>query len=232
MSIKSQDDKSSNVFYIDPSIVEDNQKSATIQKNYKKTYGLNELGINAYKVHRNLKPAILIEKAITNGEGILTDTGELSVTNGDFTDISPHNIYIIGDDVDREVFKAVREETIKYLSNQEVFIFDGFAETDHQRRCKLRVINELPSHNLFIRDILISPTAEELAAFGMPDFTILMAPGCTINSKRYDLRSGCVIMIDNDAHIAIIAGQQYSGDIRNAILPVINYILPAVGGEA
>lgn len=49
---------------------------------------------------------------------------------------------------------------------QESYIFDGFAGADPEHRRKFRVINELPSQNLFIRDLLIRPTAEELATFG------------------------------------------------------------------
>ena len=62
-------------FMIDPSIVEDSRETAVIQDNYKETYGLDELGMYPYKVHRNLSPTVLIEKALRNSEGILTDTG-------------------------------------------------------------------------------------------------------------------------------------------------------------
>ena len=84
-------DEQKSFFMIDPAIVEDNKKSYAIQESYKETYGLDALGINPSIVHRNLSPTVLIEKAIRNGEGILTDTGALAVTTGKFTGRSPHD---------------------------------------------------------------------------------------------------------------------------------------------
>ena len=91
-------DEQKSFFMIDPAIVEDNKKSYAIQESYKETYGLDTLGINPSIVHRNLSPTVLIEKAIRNGEGILTDTGALAVTTGKFTGRSPHDKYIVDTD--------------------------------------------------------------------------------------------------------------------------------------
>ena len=91
-------DEQKSFFMIDPAIVEDNKKSYAIQASYKETYGLDTLGINPSIVHRNLSPTVLIEKAIRNGEGILTDTGALAVTTGKFTGRSPHDKYIVDTD--------------------------------------------------------------------------------------------------------------------------------------
>lgn len=227
-------------FMIDPSIVEDSRESAVIQDNYKETYGLDELGMYPYKVHRNLSPTVLIEKALKNNEGILTDTGALAVTTGKFTGRSPNDKYIVDTDgvhglinwgdvnrpVDRDVFNAIKEEMIRFLDNSEVFIFDGFAGADPQHRRKIRVINEMPSQNLFIRDLLIRPTAEELATFGEADYTILVAPGYKCNAKRYGIHSEAAIMIDYEAHFAIIAGSQYSGEIKKTVFSIMNFAMP------
>lgn len=225
---------------IDPSIVADNNESYAIQETYVETYGLDKLGFRPSVVRRNLSPTVLIEKAIRNQEGILTDTGALAVTTGKFTGRSPKDKYIVDTDgvhdlinwgdvnrpISRDVFNAVRDEMIKFLDEQEVFIFDGYAGADPKYRRKFRVINELPSQNLFIRDLLIRPSAEELERFGEADYTILVAPGYKCNAKRYGLHSEAAIIIDYEAHFAIIAGSQYSGEIKKTVFSIMNYVMP------
>ncbi len=44
-----------------------------------------------------------------------------------------------------------------------------------QYRIKVRIVCARPYHALFIQNMLIRPTEEELVDFGAPDFTILNA---------------------------------------------------------
>jgi ATP-dependent phosphoenolpyruvate carboxykinase len=45
---------------------------------------MKKSGMKVDRAYWNLKPAMLIEAAIKNGEGQLTDTGALSVSTGTF----------------------------------------------------------------------------------------------------------------------------------------------------
>lgn len=63
------------------------------------------------------------------------------------------------------------------MSDKELFVFKGFAGADKKYRRKFTVINELACQNLFIHQLLIRPTKEELDNFGLTDYTILVAPG-------------------------------------------------------
>ncbi len=54
-----------------------------------------------------------------------------------------------------------------------------------QCRYKIRVVCGRPYHALFMHNMLIRPTEEELASFGKPDFTIYNAGGFPAN------RSAC-----------------------------------------
>ena len=148
------------------------------------TYGIEKLGIIAPKaVYRNLTPAQLTEAALRRGEGTLSNTGALVVTTGKYTGRSPKDKFIVDTDgvhneiawgkvnrpISREKYNSIRGKITAYLQNREIFIFDGFAGADKKYTQKFRVINELASQNLFIHQLLIRPTAEELASYGNPD---------------------------------------------------------------
>lgn len=49
-----------------------------------------------------------------------------------------------------------------------------------QARCKIRVICARPYHALFMHNMLIRPTPEELEQFGEPDFVIYNSGGCSV----------------------------------------------------
>ena len=203
-------------------------------------YGVDRLGIAPSAVYRNLCPAELVEKTIIRGEGRLTDKGALLVNTGKYTGRSPKDKFIVDSEgvheniswgnvnrpVSREVFNSIKKDMIEYMNNKEVFIFDGFAGADKKFTRKFRVINELPSQNLFIRNLLIRPTEEELKNFGEADFTILAAPGYKCAPEKYGINSEAAIIIDYEAKFAIIAGSAYSGEIKKTVFAVMNYVMP------
>ena len=141
------------------------------------TYGLEKLGIiNPTAVYRNLTPAQLTEAALRRGEGTLSKTGALVVTTGKYTGRSPEDKFIVDTPaihdqiawgkvnrpITKEKFDAIKAKMVAYLQNREIFIFDGMAGADPACTKKFRVVNELASQNLFIHQLLIRPTAEEL----------------------------------------------------------------------
>ena len=205
------------------------------------TYGLEKLGITEPKiVYRNLEPAVLTEKALARGEGQLTATGALAVLTGKYTGRSPKDKFIVDSEgvhdkiawgsvnvpTTRETYQAIRKEMIEYLNGKEVYIFDGFAGADQKYTRKFRIVNELASQNLFIHQLLIRPTKEQLEAFGDADFTIIAAPGYKCDPEKFGINSEAAIIIDYEAHEAIIAGSQYSGEIKKTVFSVMNYIMP------
>ncbi len=205
------------------------------------TYGIEKLGITAPKaVYRNLCPADLTERAIISGEGKLTDTGALSVMTGKYTGRSPKDKFIVDSEgvhdkiawgsvnmpIKREVFEAIKKEMVEYLNGREVYLFDGFAGADPKCQRKFRIVNEMPSQNLFIHQLLIRPTKEELENFGEADFTIIVAPGYKCDPAKFGINSEAAIIIDYEAKQAIIAGSQYSGEIKKSVFSIMNYLMP------
>ena len=204
------------------------------------TYGIEKLGIiGAKAVYHNLTPAQLTEAALRRGEGTLSNTGALVVTTGKYTGRSPDDKFIVDTPtihdkiawgkvnrpISREKFDAIRGKVAAYLQNREVFIFDGMAGADPADTQKFRVINELASQNLFIHQLLIRPTEEELANYGEPDYTILCAPGFKCDPEIDGVNSEAAIMIDYEAHMIVIAGSQYAGEIKKSVFSTMNYIM-------
>lgn len=207
------------------------------------TYGLEKLGIlNPSAVYRNLTPAQLTEAALRRGEGTLSNKGALVVKTGKYTGRSANDKFIVDSKgvhdkiawgkvnkpVSQEGFDALYEKVVAYLQNREIFIFDGFAGADPKYTKSFRIVNELASQNLFIHQLLRRPSAEDLANF-KEDYTIIAAPGFKCDPERDGTRSEAAIMIDYEKHIVLIAGTQYSGEIKKSVFSVMNYVLPEMG---
>ncbi len=207
------------------------------------TYGLEKLGIiNPTIVHRNLTVAELTERAVLRGEGKLSNTGALVVTTGKYTGRSPKDKFIVDSKgvhdeiawgkvnvpISQEKFDALYEKVIAYLQNREIFIFDGFAGADKKYQKSFRIVNELASQNLFIHDLLIRPTEEELKTF-KEDFTVIAAPGFKCIAERDGVHSEAAIIIDYEKKIVLICGSQYSGEIKKSVFSVMNYLMPKEG---
>ncbi len=207
------------------------------------TYGIEKLGIvNATAVYRNLKPSQLTEHALRRGEGTLSNTGALVVKTGKYTGRSANDKFIVDTpavhdeiawgSVNRPItkarFDAIYNKAVAYLQNREVFIFDGFAGGDTRYRQSFRIINELASQNLFIHQLLIRPTAEQLEDFA-PDYTIIAAPGFKCVPEIDGTRSEAAILVNYEEKIVLICGTQYAGEIKKSVFSVMNYVMPKMG---
>ncbi|MCD8052566.1 MAG: phosphoenolpyruvate carboxykinase (ATP) [Lachnospiraceae bacterium] len=205
------------------------------------TYGIEKLGIiGPTAVYRNLTPAQLTEAALRRGEGSLSNTGALVVETGKYTGRSPEDKFIVDtptihDDIawgkvnrpiSRERFDSIFAKAAAYMQQREVFIFDGMVGADPEFTIKFRIINELASQNLFIHQLLIRPTAEELANYGEADFTMICAPGFKCDPEVDGVHSEAAILIDYEAHKVVIVGSQYAGEIKKSVFSVMNYVMP------
>ena len=142
-------------------------------------------------VHRNLSPAVLYEQALKNEKGsAITSLGALTVSSGAKTGRSPKDKRIVEEAASKpdiwwgsvnqpledRVFKINRERALDYLSTRgQLYVVDGFAGWDPENRLKIRIVCERAYHALFMHNMLIRPTAEELKNFGEPDYTIYNA---------------------------------------------------------
>ena len=204
---------------------------------------LSYLGIVANKeVHRNLPVGILTEKALARGEGTLSNTGALVVKTGKYTGRSANDKFIVDTPavhdeiawgkvnrpIDPAAYEAIYSKVIAYLQNRELFVFDGFAGADEKYTQRFRIINELASQNLFIRQLLRRPTEEQLEGFA-PDFTVIAAPGFKCIPEIDGTRSEAAILVNYEKKMVVICGSQYAGEIKKSVFSVMNYVLPKMG---
>ena len=208
-----------------------------------KTIAPIDLGIAGNGVaYRNLEPAQLVEAALRRGEGTLSDTGALVVKTGKYTGRSPDDKFIVDTPavhdeiawgkinvpIEKAKYDALKAKVLAYLQNKELFVFDGFAGADPKYTKAFRIINELASQNLFIHQLLIRPTAEQLDGY-TPDYTIIAAPGFKCIPEIDGVHSEAAIIIDYEAHEVLIAGSGYAGEIKKSVFSVMNYVLPKEG---
>ncbi len=201
------------------------------------------LGIlNPKAVYHNLTPAQLVEKALERKEGTLSNTGALVVETGKYTGRSPDDRFVVDvpsihDDIDwgkinvpisAEKFDAIYGKMMAYMQGRDVFIFDGFAGADEQYHLPVRMVNELASQNLFIHQLLLRPTEEQLASF-VPGFTVIACPGFKCIPEIDGVHSEAAIIVNFEKKMVIIAGSGYAGEIKKSIFSVMNYLLPLRG---
>lgn len=193
-------------------------------------------------VFRNLTARQLVETAVKNGEGVLSNTGALVVNTGKYTGRSPDDKYIVDtpsihDDIawgsvnrpiSKENFDSIKNKMLAYLQNRQLYVFDGFAGADKKYAKSFRIINELASQNLFIKNLLVDPSEEDLDNF-VPEFTVIAAPGFKCIPEIDGTNSEACIAIDYEQKLVIIAGSQYSGEIKKSVFSVMNYVLPKNG---
>ena len=213
------------------------------QEDYAMVAALEKMGIiNPKAVYRNLSPARLVEIALRRGEGRLSATGALVVSTGKYTGRSPNDKYTVDtpdvhDEIDWgkvnvpmpvETYQNIKKRIFAYLQGREIFVFDGFAGADPKYSKRFRVVNELASQNLFIHQLLIRPTKEQLENYE-PDFTIVAAPGFNCIPEVDGTRSEAAIIVNFSERMVLICGTRYNGEIKKSVFSVMNYLLPKEG---
>ena len=192
------------------------------------------------RVHIDLSPAKLVEAALANGEGELASNGSFVVNTGERTGRSPHDRFVVDDPqihdniawgpvnvpISRESFDRICSGVKGYLFGRELYVVHGLAGANRNHSRKVRVVCERASQALFIRQMLIRPTAEELANFGKPDICVLAAPSFFCDPETDGVNSKAAVILDLADGGVLVTGTCYSGEIKKAIFSFMNYLLP------
>ncbi|NLS26605.1 Phosphoenolpyruvate carboxykinase [Sphingomonas sp. S2M10] len=207
-------------------------------------HGLGEQGIATSAVlHWNLITAPLVEHAIRRGEGSLAAEGPLVVATGKHTGRSAKDKFIVRDaETETNVwwgktnqamtpahFAALKADFLAELGKRdELFVQDLYGGSQPEHRVRVRVINELAWHNLFIRTMLVRPEAEALADF-VPEYTIIDLPSFRADPARHGTRGETVIAVNFTDKLILIGGTAYAGEMKKSVFGLLNYLLPEQG---
>ena len=191
-------------------------------------------------IHPNLDSDALVEQALANGEGRLAKSGPLVVETGRHTGRSASDKFIVRDaeteetvwwgkvnvPMSEEHFAALKADFMTAVAEKEtLYVADLFGGSQPEHRVRVRVINELAWHNLFIRTLLVRPTAEELDGFA-PEYTIIDLPSFKADPERHGCRSETVIAVSFSEKLILIGGTQYAGEMKKSVFGILNYLLP------
>eukprot|EP00796_Vickermania_ingenoplastis_P010371 gene10371-7255_t len=183
----------------------------------------------APKVHRNLTSPELVQWALKlEKDSKLSARGALCVLSYAKTGRSPGDKRVVDtEDVRANVdWGKVKKQATDFLNSREhLFVVDCFAGHDERYRIKVRVITTRPYHALFMQDMLIRPTADELANFGEPDYTIYNAGECKADPTIPGVTSTTSVSLNFKTR-EVILGTEYAGEMKKGILTVMFELMP------
>jgi phosphoenolpyruvate carboxykinase (ATP) len=209
------------------------------------TFSLAQNLVSVGDIHRNLPPSSLYEHAIRfEKDASIADNGALVAYSGAKTGRSPKDKRVVRHpDSEKDVwwgpvnipceprtFAINRQRALDYLNTRErLYCFDGFAGWDPAYRIKIRVICSRPYHALFMHNMLIRPTRDELSGFGAPDFTIYNAGAFPANRLTDGMGSTTSISLSLEERELVILGTEYAGEMKKGVFTVANYFAPKRG---
>jgi phosphoenolpyruvate carboxykinase (ATP) len=209
------------------------------------TFSLEAHGIHVKRIFRNAAPAALYEAALQNERGTaIVDSGALVAMSGAKTGRSPADKRIVEDPatagdiwwgdvnikLDEHTFQINRERAIDYLNTKELlYCVDAFAGWDPTYRLQVRVICARAYHALFMHNMLIRPTADELGDFGEPDYVIFNAGQFPANRYTSGMTSTTSVDLCFQKREFVILGTEYAGEMKKGIFTIMNYLMPKQG---
>jgi phosphoenolpyruvate carboxykinase (ATP) len=204
-------------------------------------FGLDAQGVTtSAKLHWNLTTAPLVEHSVRREEGLLAKDGPLVVETGKHTGRSANDKFIVRNAatestvwwgktnkaMEPTAFDRLHQDFLAALAGKEtLFVADLFGGSQPEHRVRVRVINELAWHNLFIRTLLVRPESDELADF-VPEYTIIDLPSFRADPERHGCRSETVVAVNLEKKLILIGGTAYAGEMKKSVFGLLNFLLP------
>jgi phosphoenolpyruvate carboxykinase (ATP) len=207
-------------------------------------FDLCEYELSPKHLFRNASVPLLYEHAVKWDKGSITDCGALATSSGEKTGRSPLDKRIVRDpasaddvwwgkiniELPEASFLKLRDRAVRFLGQrQRLYVVDGFAGWDPKRRLTIRVICARPYHALFMHNMLIRPTARELALFEKPDYVIYNAGDATADPATPGVSSTTSVSISFERGEFVILGTEYAGEMKKGVFTLMNYLMPKQG---
>ncbi|MEM7453824.1 MAG: phosphoenolpyruvate carboxykinase (ATP) [Planctomycetota bacterium] len=198
-------------------------------------------GIFHESVVRNAAPARLYEDAIKFDGSTITSTAGIAALSGEKTGRSPKDKRIVQQDsvdgdvwwgdinmpVSEDSFSKMRESAIEFLDEcPHLYVVDAFAGWDKKYRLKIRIVCSRAYHALFMHNMLIRPSREELENFGEPDYVIYNAGQHPADPSIDGVESETCVSLNFDRGEMVILGTEYAGEMKKGVFTIMNYLMP------
>lgn len=195
-------------------------------------------------VLRNACPPVLYEEAVLRDGGKIASSGALASCSGEKHGRSPKDKRIVDQQSIRndvwwgEVnipfseasFDACRSRAIEFLDHSDpLYVIDAYAGWDPENQLKVRVICNRAYHALFMHNMLIRPTREQLESFGEPDIVIYNAGSHPADPAVEGVTSKTSVSINFDRGEMVILGTEYAGEMKKGVFTIMNYLMPKKG---
>ena len=129
--------------------------------------------------------------------------------------------------LDEHVFMINRERALDYLNTRDqLYVIDGFAGWDPKYQIKVRIITTRAYHALFMHNMLIRPTPEQLEGFGEPDYVIFNAGEFSANRHTSGMTSKTSVSLHFGRKEMVILGTQYAGEMKKGVFTIMHYLMP------
>ncbi len=207
-------------------------------------FDLTRLAIRPDRVSRNASADHLYQHAVAHEGAVVLASGALAAFSGEKTGRSPRDKRIVDHGsssrdvwwgsvnlaMPPEGFRSCRRRALDFLEERpRLFVVDGYAGWDQAHRVKVRVVCARAYHALFMHNLLIRPSPEELAAFGEPDFVIWNAGDQTAPPGAPGVSSPTSVALDLDLGEMVILGTNYAGEMKKGIFTAMNFWMPKKG---
>ena len=181
-------------------------------------------------------------------KGQLTELGAVNVMTGIYTGRSPKDKFIVMDDTSKdtvwwtskefsndnkpasvEAWNECKKLAMDQLSGKKLYVMDLFCGTNKDSRMAIRFVMEVAWQAHFVKNMFITPSAEELENF-TPDFVVYNASKAKVeNYKELGLNSETAVLFNLTSREQVILNTWYGGEMKKGMFSMMNYYLPLNG---
>jgi len=195
-------------------------------------------------VVRNAPPGRLYEDAVSREQAGIVSSGAIAIRSGAKTGRCPGDKHVVrrpeseadvwwgavNRPIDEHTFLLNRQRAIDYLNTRDqIYVCDGYAGWDPATRVKVRVLCARAYHALFMHNMLIRPTLDELERFGAPDYVIYNAGQFPANRFTSSMTSRTSIDLCLERREQVILGTEYAGEMKKGVFTYMHWLLPGRG---
>ncbi len=181
-------------------------------------------------------------------KGQVSELGAVNVMTGIYTGRSPKDKYIVMDEnskdtvwwtskdypndnhpLSEDTWHVLKKIALEQLQDKRLFVVDAYCGANKDTRMAVRFIVEVAWQAHFIKNMFITPTAEELESFE-PDFVVYNASKAKVeNYKELNLNSETAVAFNISSREQVIINTWYGGEMKKGMFSMMNYYLPLKG---